>query len=310
LAGAQLACVCDTNSEILREAREQAGVPGYPDVEAMFGAEELDAVSICTPPASHGPITAAAAERGAHVLCEKPMANSVENCQTMIDVCDSAGVVLMIAHKKRFLPAVARLKELIDGSLGAVRFMLHRYPHPGMSEKEWFWSEEDGGGPILENAAHAADLIRYVAGDVENVSAEGDSHLAPERSPQINCATYTVRFASRAIGCVGAGMVGCPGMSFEDLYVATDAGVAEVSGRFDNADTLRHVLRSDPRSVQTETFEGADPFELEMAHFIHCIESGAKPLTSGEEGLKAVELCLAVKQSARAGTPVCVCARA
>jgi len=301
---AELACVCDLNKEVLSEAVTKSGARGYDDAKAMFEQEALDAVSLCTPPASHLPLTEMAAAKGVSVLAEKPMANSVENCQAMIDVCRDRGVTLMIAHKKRFVPMVAKLKELTQGDLGPIKFLLHRYPHPGMSRKDWFWSAQDGGGPILENAVHAADTIRFLCGDVERVHAEGSTAFAEERAPVINCAVYTVRFRSGAIATVGAGMVSCPGFSFEDFYVATDAGVAEVSGPFDNADTLKYVYRENPKDVTEERVEGADPFLLEMQHFLECVEQKKEPLTSGSEGMKAVELCLAVKQSAAEGQPV------
>ena len=86
-----------------------------------------------------------AAIRGIHVLCEMPMVSTVADCQQMIDVCKANGVVLQIGHKKRFLPPLLRLKELAGGGLGPIQYMVHRYPHPGMSDKEWFWAESDGG---------------------------------------------------------------------------------------------------------------------------------------------------------------------
>jgi predicted dehydrogenase len=270
----------------------------------MLAREKLDGLSLCTPPSSHLPLTTLAAERGVHVLCEKPMATTAEQCQAMIDVCKKRNVTLMIAHKKRFVPAIARLKELTAGPLGAIKFMIHRYPHPGMSQKDWFWREDDGGGPILENAIHAADTLRFLMGDVERVYAEADTFFAVQRAPQLNCATATIRFKSGAIASLAAGMVSCPGMNFEDFWVATDVGTAEVFGRFDCAEALRYVFRTDVRNVQEERFPGSDPFVAEMRHFLDCAQSGKPPLTSGEEGKRAVQLCRAIKESARTGKPV------
>ncbi|MBC8459211.1 MAG: Gfo/Idh/MocA family oxidoreductase [Deltaproteobacteria bacterium] len=192
----------------------------YTSAEEMMDSEELDAVSLCTPPKTHYPLTKLAAERGIHVLCEKPMASSVEDCRKMIDVCEKNNVTLMIGHKKRFVPPLVRLKELTEGEFGQINYMIHRYPHPGMSNKDWFWAEDDGGGPILENAVHAADILGYLMGDVERVYAEGDTFFAKERKPQIDCAVYTLRFSSGAIATVGAGMVSMGSFSFEDFRLA------------------------------------------------------------------------------------------
>ena len=110
----------------------------------------------------------------------------------------------MVAHKKRYVPAVARLRQLIDTDLGQPEGLYHRYPHPWMSEAAWFWAEDDGGGPLLENAVPAADTARFLLGDIERLYAEGDVFNAPRRAPQLNCAVYTVRAASGAIGMIGA----------------------------------------------------------------------------------------------------------
>ena len=300
----ELAAICDIYGDVLARVAADAPVATYSSAEEMFAKHDLDAVSICTPPKSHLPIAQMAAGSGVHVLCEKPMASTVEQCDGMIEACAETGVTLMIAHKKRFLPVVQRLKELMDGPLGPMSYLLHRYPHPGMSQKDWFWAEDDGGGPVLENAVHAADLIRHLMGDVETVSAEAGTLFAPQRAPQLDCAVYTVRFAGGAIGAVGCGMVSTPKMSHEDLFVAGENGVAEFAGRFDNSDRLVYVLRSEADELHEETFPDSDPFRAEFEHFYECVENDYEPLTSGAEGREAIRLCLAVKQSARSGKPV------
>ncbi len=306
MGNAELACVCDIVPDIARQVGEEYRVRAYTSAEEMFENERLDGVILATPPKSHCPLTEMAAEEGVHVLAEKPMASSVEDCQRMIDVCRDREVTLMIGHKKRFVPVLARLKELTEGELGPIRYMLHRYPHPGMSHKDWFWQEDDGGGPILENAVHAADILGFLMGDVEGVYAEGGTFFAPERKPQIDCAVYTLRFKSGAIATVGAGMVSMPPFSFEDYYIANEDAVAEVSGRFDSADTLRYAFRSDPQKVYQETYPGADAFKAEIEHFIECSKTGAQPIASGEAGKKAVAICRAVKRSAEIREPVVV----
>lgn len=301
---AELVSVCDISRQIADEFAAEYEVKGYASTEEMLDTENLTAISICTPPKVHLALTRMAAARGIHVLCEKPMASTVEDCQEMIDVCKSAGVVLQIGHKKRFIPPLLRLKELAEGEFGPIQYMVHRYPHPGMSNKDWFWAEDDGGGPILENAVHAADILGFLMGDVDRVYAEGGTFFAPHRKPQIDCAMFTLRFKSGAIGVVNAGMVSMGGFSFEDFYVANENGVAEVTGRFDSAETLRYSFRNDPESVQEENHPNFDSFRAEIEHFIKCIQTGSEPRASGEAGMKAVAICRAVKRSAEIGGPV------
>ncbi len=293
--------LCDIREEVLRQRAEGLSVGCYTDFAEMLERETLDAVSLCTPPACHLPHTRLAAARGIHVLAEKPMAPDAVQCQAMIDACAEKGVVLMVAHKKRFVRAYRRLRELAEGPLGRIEVLMHRYPHPWMPETDWFWAEDDGGGPLVENAVHAADLLRFLLGDIERVYAEGDVFHAEHRAPQLNVALYTARAKSGAMAQVGAGMVAfpVPGMMFEDVYVACEHGIAEVSGDFDNPVRLRWALRSAPDALHHESFEGEEPFRDEFLHFAECVRTGATPVTSGAESRKAIELCLAVKRSAR-----------
>jgi len=303
-ANANLVSVCDIVPEIADEFAAKYRIKGYTQVEEMFDKEKPEAVSICAPPKTHLQITHMAAERGIHVLCEKPMASAVADCREMIRLCQVNGVVLQIGHKKRFLPALLKLKALTEGELGPIRYLVHRYPHPGMSHRDWFWAEDDGGGPILENAVHAADILGFLMGDVERVYAEGGTFFAPQRKPQIDAAVFTLRFKSGAIGTVAAGMVSMGAFNFEDYYATNENGVAEVSGKFDQADTLRYALRNAPRDIHAETHANFDAFAAEIEHFVGCIQTRSVPRASGEAGMKAVAICRAVKTSAKLGQPV------
>ena len=263
-----------------------------------------DVISLCTPPRSHLPLTEAAARRGIHVLAEKPMAASPADADGMIRACRDAGVTLMVGHKKVFSPPLMRLKALLGRDLGPARFLIHRYPHPGTTDKAWFWSVADGQGPIFENAVHAAYTLRFLMGEPARVSAEGGTFFAGGFAPQIDGAVCAIRFRSGSVASLSAGMVGMRAFRSEDYYAATEAGVAEVSGPFDNPDTLRYAFRDRPDDVHEESFAGADPFLAEIKHFIDCVRSGKSPDVSGEDGRKAIELCLAIKQAVRSGGPV------
>src|SRR6185295_1671654 len=133
--------------------------------------------------------------------------------------------------------------------------------------------------------------------------AAASSFLFPERAPQVNCAAVTLRMRSGAVGALGAGMVSVRGFHFEDLYLACEGGVAQVSGPFDSPERLEWALRSDGSNVREETFAGADLFALELDRFLDCVATGAPPETGGEEGLRAVELCLAWKRAALEAAP-------
>ena len=305
LDGVELVGLCDLDEGTLKQACERFGVEeGFRDAEEMMDRVKPDVVSLCTPPKSHLALTGAAARRGIHVLAEKPVAASPGDADGMIRVCRERGVTLMVGHKKVFSPPLMRLKALLERDLGPARFVIHRYPHPSTTDKAWFWSESDGQGPIFENAVHAAYTLRFLLGEPERVCAEGGNFFAKRFAPQIDGAVCAIRFRGGAVASLSAGMVGVRTFRFEDYYVATEVGVAEVSGPFDNPDALRYAFRDRPDDIHEESFPGADPFLAEIRHFLDCVQSGKTPGVTGEDGRKAIELCLAIQEAVRSGRPV------
>ena len=219
LEGVDLVALCDLDDAVLRQACQRFSVSqAYRDAEAMLDRAKPDAISVCTPPKSHLPLARAASERGIHLLVEKPMAVSPSEAEEMIRLCRDREVTLMVGHKKIFSPPIIRLRALLDRDLGPALYAIHRYPHPGWSDKAWFWSEDDGQGPIFENAVHAAYTLRFLLGEPERVYAEG-GNLFPERhAHQIDGAVCTIRFRGGAVASLSAGMFGVMPFGFEDYY--------------------------------------------------------------------------------------------
>jgi len=303
--GAELVALCDTNETVLAETAAKCGAKTYTDLEAMLDAEELDAVSLCTPPSLHAPMTEQAAARGLHVLCEKPMAASVSDCQRMIDACQAAGVTLMIALKKRFAPQYCFIKEMCDSEVGQPLWACARFAL-GRVEKDWFWQEGDGGGPLLENSVHMVDILRHLMGDVVRVNAEGGTLFMPHRTPVADAAAVTLRFASGGVAALGLGY-GCEWpMAKEEVLLATPKVVFELQGGFDRADQLRYTYRDNPGDVRTREVEQPyrGGFPEEIAHFVDCAATGGTPVADGPAGRESVRVCLAIKESIRSGAPV------
>jgi predicted dehydrogenase len=324
LLGVELAGVCDLNAELAAQVAAEHGCRAYDDPRRLLAEAEPHAVSICTPPKTHRPLAEAAAARGVHVLVEKPLASTVEDCDRLTAACADRGVLLMVGHKKRFSPPLVRLRELAsgEGQLGAIRQVVVRYMHPGLARQGWFWDEHDGGGPILENHVHAADTLCYLLGTPQRVFAEGTTRfLEPEAStlPAAalevpNVATYTARFGGLGAGqdalvSVGYGMIGpMPSVPFgeEHWFFVCERGQAEVTGRFDRLALLRWAERQRTAEVHEEAWpaETVDTFPAELAHFVECVRTGAPPRIGGGAGREAVRFCLAVLESARTGMPV------
>lgn len=303
LEGVEIAAIADVIEEAAKQRTQEFGGNAYADPVAMLKTERLDAVSLCTPPKSHNELTQAAAGVGTHVLCEKPMAPSVADCDAMVEACAHAGVKLMVAQKKRFHPLVKRVKALTESELGPVRWAVAKYAL-GKVPKDWFWSEEDGGGPLLENSIHTIDMLRHLMGEVVTVYAEGDNLFNPDREPQLDVATYTFRFDNGSIAAVGSGQASEWAFANEYFFLACGGGEIRFSGPFDQPVNWWLGRRNDPGNCEEEVVPVDDCFDAEIGHFLDCIRTGETPFVTGEDARNSVAVCLAVKESARSGKPV------
>ena len=316
LEDVEVAAICDVNEDALADPLVvECGARIYRDAEKMLSEEDLDAVSICTPPRTHRPLTVLAAQQGVHVLCEKPMAPSLEDCDAMIRVCEEGGVRLMIGFKKRFAPAYVALERLIQSELGPPFSIFYRYVCYGGVEKEWFWRD---GGPIVENTAHAVDVLRFLVGDVQRVYAEGGNFLSAssfgfaqdmlkaslaEGRDEIDTVVFTLRFKN---GCVGAVRAGCwakGSLKKEHLIAYFPKATVEIEGPFDSPYHLR-VWRDEHNALEELCFEDAAGISGEIEHFVECIRDSRQPRVTGEDGKTALAICLAVKKSVQTHRPV------
>src|SRR5262249_45199317 len=143
----------------------------------MIRNESLTGVSVCTVPVTHRDIVIDVLRAGIHVLCEKPLTISVEHANEMLETAQDKKLLLLTAFKFRFYDEILHAKELIDrGSLGKIlsfRLMFGGYIDMAGS---WYSRKElSGGGIIMDNGPHALDLIRFLLGDVRNVTAYASS---------------------------------------------------------------------------------------------------------------------------------------
>ncbi len=155
----------------------------YRSVEELFSNEEVDAISICTPPNTHAQIAVEALTSGAHVLCEKPMAVSEEDGRKMLETSQKEGRMLMIGFNFRFRPKYRLARNtVLDGRLGHVFMVEYSYltPNPLLewSKSPWFFKQENGGGVLLDQGPHVYDMINWIFGDFPTaVSAHASTYF-------------------------------------------------------------------------------------------------------------------------------------
>ncbi|WP_040952803.1 Gfo/Idh/MocA family protein [Gorillibacterium massiliense] len=176
---AELKAVCDNKEDRARQAAEKYNCNYYTSYEEMIDKEELDVIHICTPHYLHPPMTIYAANKGKHILTEKPMSTKLEDAKAMVEACEKNNVTLGVIFQNRYNPGSQLIKSaILDGSLGSVlgakcSVTWNRSDHY-YSGSDWkgTWDKE-GGGVIIDQAIHTMDLMRWFIGEeIEYVDAQ------------------------------------------------------------------------------------------------------------------------------------------
>ena len=182
--GVEVVAVASGREARAGEVAEQFGLAeAYGDYRQMLAEQELDLVSIVTPPYLHHEMALAVAERRRHVLCEKPFALNLGQAREMLAAAERAGVVHGVDHEFRYLPARARMKELIDeGYLGEVRLirvtaLTPMLLDPGGRPWSWWSEREKGGGLLGAWGSHLIDTLSWFFGPIVDVAAQVDTFV-------------------------------------------------------------------------------------------------------------------------------------
>jgi predicted dehydrogenase len=188
--GARVVAVASGRRENAERAAREFGVPFVAaDWREVMAHDEVDLVSIVTPPVTHAEMAAGALAAGKAVLCEKPMAMNAAETARMCEAARAAGRLALIDHELRFVPARRRMRELIQGGeLGRVRHakFLFRGGSRAVADTPWsWWSDESaGGGALGAIGSHAVDALHWLLGTtVSHVSATLAAHVAERRDP-------------------------------------------------------------------------------------------------------------------------------
>ncbi len=175
-AGVEMHTLCGRDAAGVEAARVQLGWKNAStDWKAVVNSPEIDIVDINTPNDSHAEIAVAAANAGKHVLCEKPLALTVAQCQEMVDAVKKAKVVSMVCHNYRRIPAIAQAKKMIEeGALGNIFHYHARYAQDWIVDPEFplVWRLQkgvSGSGANGDINAHIVDLGRYLVGEFKEV---------------------------------------------------------------------------------------------------------------------------------------------
>ena len=298
--------VCDSRPGARDEMAGGHAVNVYGDFEMMMEREKPDAVVIATTPPSHPFLISRAAARGIHILCEKPLALSLENAREVVSAVTRAGVLFQIAFQRRFDRAYQKAHERITaGEIGNPITFKAVARDAGEPDIE-FARPEVSGGLLLDMAIHDFDLARWLMGsEVNRVSAEGSNLLYPELSGvgDIDNAVVNLTFESGAIGNIEASRTGTYGYDIRTEIVGTE-GAFYIGGIEESrlVTARRDTFTRDAVSGFEERFH--DSYQRELSAFLDCVLEHRPPECGIPEAFRSLEIALAAAESLRTRLPV------
>ena len=305
LPDVELVAIADEDAERGKAAAAQFGGEWIADYREVVKRDDVDAVVICSENVRHKEMTIAAAEAGKHVLCEKPLATTVEDAQAMIDACVKHGVKLQTAFPVRFNAAVVALKQAIqEGRIGTTLAIAAR--NPGTCPHSWFVQPElSGGGAVIDHTVHVVDVLRWIFdAEVAEVYAEVDRRI--HDIPTDDTGLLMMRLSNGipvSLDTSWSRPKNWPtwgGVTFE---VIGEHGVLSVDA-FNN--NLELAEDQGPSYTWVPVEYTGDP-EMVTA-FIEAVRNDTEPLVTGVDGLRALEVALCAYESARRQEPVPVVA--
>jgi predicted dehydrogenase len=309
---AELVAVCDAVKEPALAAAESSGATPYTDYRQVLERADVEMVDLCVPTYLHATLAVAAMQAGKHVLCEKPIAHSLEAADSMIEAARQHCVKLMIGHVRRFDHRYTSIKEQLDADKVGHPVFVRRaerqfLPFP---PEAWQWDPKQGGGVILDIGVHATDLFRWLLGQeaVQVYAVARAVREAARAAGSYDHAFMTIEFEGGRIGFAEASWAypeGFGGTLYAQLDVVGTAGKIQYADKDTNpmlifAAGTGHEL---PRYFRfMSTTEHA--FEEEIRHFVRCVLDDGEPDVSSQSARAALELALAAQRSAETGQPV------
>jgi len=297
-----------------RQLAETLGIDRFStDLDDALADTDVDAVLVATPDPLHCEQTVAAARAGKHVLCEKPMCNSVAEAESMIAAAQEAGVTLMIGFSDRFNQPCLEAKERIDaGEIGEPVMILARRCHPRSLVRGRAWlNDEETGGVLSLAGSHNIDMICWLMGSPPvRVYAEM-GQLVLEGQNFTDCAVMTFLFANGGIGTL------YESFAYPDPYPhAVDRSI-EILGKTGRlvVDMMRQPLSIDSPAGRRLHDSMTWPFidghvggavVAEARHFARAVADGTPVLTPGDAGLLTLRLTAAAHEAFRSGKAVSI----
>ncbi|WNB92637.1 Gfo/Idh/MocA family oxidoreductase [Bacillus sp. NEB1478] len=316
IKGAKLVAVADVVEDCAKSVAQTYGVDWYSDYLELLKRDDIDIVNILTPSGMRAEVVIEAARHGKHIIAEKPIDVTYEKATSMIQACRDAGVKLAVISQHRFDMSTVKVKKSIEegkfgrlvlGECAVNWYRTQGYYDSGAWRGTWAM---DGGGALMNQSIHTIDLLQYLVGPVDSVFAH-TATLAHERIEVEDVAVSTVKFKNGALGTIVGTTSAFPGLSARlEVFGTNGSAVIE-------HDKLTHlfVKSKDPEeqinNLAEKDLDAHDPstvfgyaHRLQIEDMMHAIREDREPLVNGEEGLKPLEIILAIYESAKTGKEI------
>jgi UDP-N-acetyl-2-amino-2-deoxyglucuronate dehydrogenase len=311
--GLELVAVCDVVAERANEPALRFDVPSFESFGDMLALVPCDAVALCTPSGLHPKHGILAARAGKHVICEKPMAITLEDADALVRECDAAGVQLFVVKQNRLNPAIQLLKRAVDrGRFGRIYLanttVRWTRPQEYYDQAPWRGTWALDGGAIMNQASHYVDLIQWLVGPVESVMAK-TATLARKIEAE-DTGVAVLKFRSGALGVIEVTMLTYPRNLEGSITILGEKGSVKVGGTavnrvehwtfsdYDDDDKLVESASTNPPTVYGFGHEGY------YRNVVAVLRGRAKAETDGRAGRKSLELILGIYESAKTGRDV------
>lgn len=304
--GAEIAAICDCNEENLRFAGERYNIPKekrFTDYMDIVNNKEINLVTVAIPDQQHVKVSCDLLRAGKNVLCEKPLALTRDDLEEIIKVADESDAKFMVGQICRFTPAFEKAKELIEsGIIGDLYFVESEYAHDYMKLCD-DWRADPARHGVIGGGCHAVDLLRWLAGDPQEVFAYGTHKLLPMVS--YDDATIAImKFGDNLAGKVFVS-TGCK----RDYTMRTVIYGTKGTIICDNTSPTMTLFTTDeegvtkePQTIEVEVNNHNAAREFEV--FADAILNDKCVVTDAREGAKTVTACLAIVESAKTGKVV------
>ena len=305
--GIEITAICDIDTENMAKVAEVLDNP-FCTSDYREMVDHIDAVLIALPHHLHYSCGVFFARNKKHIMMEKPLCVSEMECESLIDICEEEGVTLMCAYPVPYLPAVVKLKELVDsGDFGKV-FQMSIWTEQLVRRHEGSWINDNrvGGGQLFSHGCHYIDILLRFLGKPVSGNHIG-TRLGTEWLMFEGTSVAMMKFESGAIGYHGATW-GARGTALGSCYqIHTEKGMLELQNG--EIRLYNQIVEHQPGVEENRGYKviwngdklGGKHTNLETAHFVDCIRTGKRPMTDARRSLQSLRIIWKMYDAEKAG---------